>query len=59
MAQEKTFSDYMRENYFTRLRQAELRIEVIEEWLLVESFDHPDYQKMVMERNSLLVVINN
>lgn len=41
----------------SRIKELEKRLCEIEDWLMENPFNHPDFEKMVEERNQILVRI--
>lgn len=48
----------MTENKLKKLSEMEKRLEEVEDWLLENSFLHPDFSKYVDERNQLTTQLN-
>lgn len=53
----KTIGDQMKENRLEKRRNAQKRIDEIEEILLEMPFTDPEFQQLSQERNNLLILV--
>ena len=53
----KTIGDQMKENRLEKRRNAQKRIDEIEEILLEMPFTDPKFQQLSQERNNLLILV--
>ena len=54
----KPIGDQIDENRKLRKMQLEKQLDDIEEWLLDNSFTHPDFEKKVLERNRINTLLS-